>query len=180
MGGIHATLLAYEFGNQIHGIFAIETSVTQFGSFIAKSVHEMLMRNEHSFEDWFQNFCQSVFTELAPDSLALKYYYASLHFVREKAFLENAKEMYETGMALKNELFTNESGHLFVKLEMPKIYCVSKSHNQMKNIEFLKKYAVPILTFNTESHWLAQTCSEEFCRELAFFAERKIDNRPLA
>lgn len=169
MGGIHATLLAAnEFAGKVAGIYAIETSITQYGSFIAKEVTDIINKNM-SFSSWFKNFCEKIYSCSEAEEEILRTYYIGLRLVRESAFLENALEMFNLATALKDKLFTSKIGEIFATLPIPKVYCLGEKGQQFPSIPFLKQNNIAIEYFPTDSHWVSQTCFSAFCQQLDSF-----------
>lgn len=168
MGGIHATLLAkYSLSKFITGIFAIETAVTQYGSFIAERVYTQ-MTNGAIFHTWFQAFCAEIY---AVNTQIYRQYYAGLQFVREKTFLKNAMEMHALAHALKSNEFTHEIGELFTTLPIAKVYCLGEKGQQLSSVPFLKAHGMQIEYFPTNCHWVAQACFKDFCQRLGNFID---------
>jgi pimeloyl-ACP methyl ester carboxylesterase len=169
MGGIHATLLAAnQFSGKIHGIYAIETSITQYGSFIAQEVSKNRNKNI-AFSSWFQNFCNTIYSNSKLEQETFRTYYVGLRLVREAAFLENALEMFTLATTLIDKPFTHKIGEIFSSLPIPKVYCLGEKGKQLSSIPFLKQNNITIEYFPTDSHWVAQTCFMEFCHRLDSF-----------
>ena len=169
MGGIHATILAKSYYNCISGIFAIESSITEYGSFIAKEVNKVT-NSSKNFVKWFNTFLANIYLQILSDKKnILQDYYASLHYVRLKAFQENAIEMYDLANSINTKEFKNIIGYDFSNLNIPKAYCLGKNGNQIKSIPFLKVNKIAINFFPTNSHWVAQACPKEFCKKLVEF-----------
>ena len=172
MGGIHATLLAANpLAHNVKGIFAIETSMTQYGSFIARRVSDAIAKDT-LFSEFFHGFCDEIYRHAGPDSAIFRRYYAGLQFVRESTFLENALEMYALSTALKQAIFTNKMGEIFATLPIPKAYCLGDTGQQIPSIPFLIQNGIQIEYFNTNCHWVAQACFDDFCCRLNAFIQR--------
>lgn len=170
MGGIHATLLASnQFNNRINGIYAIETSITQYGSFVAQKVSEIIT-NGISFDEWFHSFCNDIYLSTNNNDV-LKLYYSGLQLVQKQAFLENAMEMHELAISLTAQPFTNKIGALFAALPIPKVYCMGDTGKQLTSRPFLQQNDIYIDYYHTNSHWVAQVCFEEFCGRLDNFIQ---------
>ena len=171
MGGIHATLLAKnQFAGKINGIYAVETTVTQFGSFIAHQIHQVVTKDA-MFDDWFVQFSDKIYIQMGMNNNIIRKFYAGLQFLRKDAFLDNAKEMYNLSLALKQLEFTNKIGLEFVELPIPKVYCLGEKGAQLQSIPFLQQNNIAIEYFPTDIHWVAQTCIQDFCNRLQKFIE---------
>ena len=170
MGGIHATLLAKDaFAHQISGIYAIETSVTQYGSFVAQTVFNNETKGV-SFNAWFNQFCDEIYLDKGIKNPIFRRYYAGLQFVRKDAFLQNALEMLALSVSLKGKKYTHLVGEIFTSLRIPKVYC-SGTSTPSETISFLLQQGIQVLHFDTDCHWVAQACLESFCEKLNHFVQ---------
>lgn len=175
MGGIHATLLAANaFVGRVNGIFAIETSVTQYGSFIAEKVAEVVAQHA-SFSAWFETFSDDVYKKMGLNNFILQTYYVGLRLVREEAFLSNALEMHALAGALKTQAFTHSIGKMFASLTIPKVYCLGSLGKQLPSVPFLKENNIDIEYFPTDCHWVGQSCLGDFCNKLVHFIESIVE-----
>lgn len=160
MGGIHATLLCKSaFKNAVKAFINIEGSVTQFSSFISKSV--ATRKKEESFSEWFNAFKQQKIYE----NLGLKYpcmrsYYAALEFCQPEAFLKNALEIYEMSNAGTGP-YTHIIGKAYAELTIPRIYCYGDSMCE-ETLAFLSQNQLASRYFSGKTHFILDECFNEF------------------
>lgn len=170
MGGVHAIeLLSDAFGLLASGIVALDTTVSEYKSFIAKKVEEVIASGA-DFNTWFDGFCDHVFKDMATEDDALRRYFAGLMMVRKEAFKSNALELRKI---VKSPLAAGNSyvmGEKFVNLKIPKIFCTTQNDNE--DAQYLRKKNVPVFHFNTSSHWIAQACPYQFCDVLIEFMNK--------
>lgn len=149
MGGIHATLLfESSIKKLIKGFINVEGSVTQYGSFISKSMIEAL--KTRSFDDWFTDF---------KSNIHFRPYYASLEFCRPEAFRQNAEEMYHLCHASGGK-FTNSIGKKFVGLNIHKVYCYG-NFTCKETLEFLNENKVPLHYIPAKTHFVLSECPDD-------------------
>lgn len=171
MGGIHATLLAADyFPKKISGMFAVETSITQYGSFISEKVMQLVEDNKN-LSTWFETFKKKFQHDNSENKEIFQNYWQGLQLVKEKTFFENALEMRELAIAVTDENFTHEIGCLWANLSMPKVYCMGDKGNQMQSVPFLNQHNIVIEYFPTDCHWVAQACLKNFSDKLIKFVQ---------
>ena len=161
MAGIHGVLLCEsEIKNRIKGIINVEGSITQYGSFVSKTVHKVVIDN--NFDHWFNEFKEiTIFDEFIKKFPICRTYYASLKFCDPNAFLQNALEIYKVCTSGTGE-FTSLAGKKFSELTVPKIYCYGDQSICQGSLNFLHKNRLPVKSFLTANHFIMQECFDEF------------------
>lgn len=170
-GGVCAVDLCHtDLIERISGIFALETSVTQYGSYLAEDLARTIEAG-NSFKEWFARFKEQI-AHQGEKSKALQLYYQGICRVDPKGFRELGLD--GRSIALKDEklAFSNRSGNAFVRLDLPKLYCVSSNPSQKPSIAFLNAHQIPVVCFPTSSHWVVQNCPELFAHQLKCFTAR--------
>ena len=162
MGGIHAVMMCdSDDKGRIKKAVLIEGSITQYGSYVSYKVMEIVKRG--GFDDWFKN----VFIENAIGKNLLKkfpscaHYYASLHFCRKEAFLQNALKIGKVRLSLEGK-WKNLAGEIYRNLTIPRVYCYGKDSMCKETGEFLKEYDLQSKEFNTGCHFVMSDKKDEF------------------
>lgn len=167
MGIVHAiSLLSEKFGLFASGMVAIDTTVSEHKSFIAKKVEEVI-NSGGNFNLWFSEFCDYVFDELAHKDNELRRYFAGLMMVRADAFKFNALELRKLVTSYPSANVKHVIGEKFIYLPIPKLYCTTNVEHD--DARYLRENNVTVLNFKTESHWAAQACIKPFCTALVKF-----------
>jgi hypothetical protein len=173
MSGIYAVRLAQGIlAPLIKGIYAVETTVTQYGAFISEEITKQAKANV-DLAQWFEGFCENTY-QLAADVPTFRTYYAGLRLTTARCFIQNCLDMREVATSEKTSKFTNQIGHAFVKLTIPKVYCLAEKGQQLKSLPFLKQYHIPIQLFPTNSHFCMQACPELFIKRLTIFIQQDV------
>jgi len=115
--------------------------------------------------EWFSKFCKQIYQQ-GTNLPALRTYYTGLQLTTMQCFTQNCLDMRKLALLETQSAFTNQIGHTFVKLDIPKIYCIAKEGQQIKSLPFLKTHGIPIHTLPTDSHFCMQTCPTAFIKNL--------------
>ena len=166
MAGIHAVLLAQgELNACIKGICAIETTVTQYGAFISEEISKQSQQNK-DLSEWFEQWCHQIY-QAGLSEPALKTYHAGLQLTTMRCFTDNCMEMRRLATAIDHAEFTHRMGHEFVKLTIPKLYCIAEKGHQFQSLPFLQANHVPVhVIISADSHFCAQQCPQAFLETL--------------
>ncbi|QGP54451.1 2-succinyl-6-hydroxy-2,4-cyclohexadiene-1-carboxylate synthase [Piscirickettsia salmonis] len=168
IGGILATALCQtDLNSSISGVFALETSLTQYGSYLSEKVSNIIKQGER-FNLWFAEFKNNIYQQGHQDEIT-RLYYASLCLVDPGVFLTLALATRKIATEISAQEFTNSSGTAFAMLDIPKVYCLGVEGNQQQSLPFLQAKGIETVRLPTSSHWLAQSCPSEFIRELKAF-----------
>ncbi|OAJ34031.1 hypothetical protein A0O36_01770 [Piscirickettsiaceae bacterium NZ-RLO1] len=168
IGGILATALCQtNLKSSISGVFALETSLTQYGSYLSEKVSNIIKQGE-KFNLWFAEFKNNIYQQGHQDEIA-RIYYASLCLADPGAFLALALATRKTATEVSAQEFTNSSGAAFAMLDISKAYCLGVEGNQLQSLPFLQAKGITTLRLPTSSHWVAQSCPSEFIGELKAF-----------
>ncbi len=173
IAGIPATMLCHgKLKDKISGIFAIETSVTQHGSFLTENLEASVNASE-DYNTWFDEFADDIYQKGVNDSI-LKIYHTGLMAVDRQAFLQIGLETRKLATKAKEEIFTHQIGNQFAELSIPVAYCYSnngKSTDGNPNIPFLEQHNIQRVIIKSGSHWSAQADPENFSKALVSFIE---------
>ncbi|MCP3942509.1 MAG: alpha/beta hydrolase [Desulfobacteraceae bacterium] len=175
MGGIHAVLLANgKLASSIRGIYAIETTLTQYGSFISRQILKCFQKGEN-LSEWFDRWSDQIYQAGLKES-ALGIYHVGLQLTTIRCFTQNCMAMRQLAVKVANAEFTNCIGYDFVKLSLPKVYCIAQNGQQLQSLPFLKAYHVPVHILPSSSHFCAQGCPEQFLKNLNLWIQNLILN----
>ena len=151
-------------------IFALETSITQHGSFLTKNLDESLASGI-PLSNWFEDFCQKNYS-LGMDAIYLRSYFCALQLCDKRAFKTLALETRKIATFENKATFTNTAGLAYSELSIPKIYCYADKGQQLPSLPFLKQNHLKAISIDAKSHWVLQENPTDTLSALTQFIQK--------
>ncbi len=138
----------------------IEGDLTEHDLFIStQAVHA---HEQDRFEEWFYgDFIQKTILKKYIRYRSARLYFASLHFCRPEAFLENAIEVVRRNTQLDSE-YKSETGEIYSGLTVPRIFCYGSTSLSKKTLAFLSEKNLEATEFRGAGHSPMVDRSEAF------------------